>query len=74
MVDHGDPGGQVAGVIVTSASVVAVILLTFEARYAIAWAAVAVGAVLAAVITKNSSERAADGAYGVLYIAPACLA
>jgi phosphatidate cytidylyltransferase len=26
------------------------------------------------VITKNSAERATDGAYGVLYIAPACLA
>ena len=26
------------------------------------------------MITKGSAERATDGAYGVLYIAPACLA
>ena len=68
------PGAKWRAVAMTSLSVVAVILLTFEELYAWAWGAVILGAVITAVITKNSAERATDGAYGVLYIAPACLA
>ncbi len=68
------PAAKWRAVAMTSLSVVAVILLTFEGLYAWAWSSVVVGAVITAVITKNSSERATDGAYGVLYIAPACLA
>ena len=68
------PAARWRAVTVTSVAVVGVILLTFEGRYVLAWTAVVLGALVAAVITKGSSERAADGAYGVLYIAPACLA
>lgn len=68
------PAAKWRAVVATSVSVVAVILLTFETRYALAWAAVALGALVVAMITKGSAERATDGAYGVLYIAPACLA
>lgn len=68
------PAAKWRAVAATSVSVVAVILLTFAERYALAWGAVVLGAVVAAAITKNSAERATDGAYGVLYIAPACLA
>ena len=68
------PHAKWRAVVVTALAVVAVIQLTFLGRYAAAWAAIVIGAVLAAVITKGSAERAADGAYGVLYIGPACLA
>ncbi len=68
------PAARWRAIAVTSIAVVAVILLTFAGLYAWAWGAVALGAIIAAFITKNSAERATDGAYGVLYIAPACLA
>lgn len=68
------PAAKWRAILMTSAAVVAVILLTFAGLYLWAWSSVVIGAVLTAVVTKNSAERAADGAYGVLYIAPACLA
>jgi phosphatidate cytidylyltransferase len=57
----------------TSLAVVAVIFLAFLGRFGEAWVAVAVGALAAAALAGGASERAIDGAYGVLYIAPACL-
>ena len=68
------PAAKWRAILMTSAAVVAVILLTFAGLYVWAWVCVVIGAVLTAVVTKNSAERATDGAYGVLYIAPACLA
>jgi phosphatidate cytidylyltransferase len=68
------PAAKWRAVLMTSAAVVAVILLTFAGHYVWAWACVVAGAIATAVVTKNSAERATDGAYGVLYIAPACLA
>ncbi len=68
------PNARWRAVAATSLAVVGVILLTFMARYVLAWGTVLAGAVLTAVITKGSAERATDGAYGVAYIAPACLA
>jgi len=59
--------------VVTSLAVAAVIFLAFLGRFAEAWAVVIVGAAAAAAIAGLASERAIDGAYGVLYIAPACL-
>ncbi len=59
--------------VATCLAVVAVIFLAFLGRFGEAWAAVAVGALLAAVLAGSASERAIDAAYGVLYIAPACL-
>ena len=59
---------------VTTAAVVLVILLGFLRLYPAAWAAVVAGSIVAALISKAQAERAADGGYGVLYIAPACLA
>lgn len=59
---------------VTTIFVVAVILLAARDQYGWAWSCVFVGAVVAGVVAKDVSARALDGAYGVLYIAPACLA
>lgn len=59
--------------LVTSLAVVAVVLLAYDGRYTLAWACVALGAVMAGVLAKAAGERAVDAAYGVLYIAPAGL-
>ena len=56
---------------------VAVLAAVFAAQigwYRSAWALVVAGALLAAFITRHKAERAADAAYGVIYIAPACIA
>lgn len=54
-----------------SLAVVLVILFAFEGWYIAAWATAAAGAALAALVARG--PRAIDAAYGVLYIAPACL-
>ena len=56
---------------------VAVLAAVFAAQvgwYRTAWALVVGGAAVAAFITRRKVERAADAAYGVIYIAPACIA
>ncbi len=56
---------------------VAVLAAVFAAQvgwYRTAWALVIGGALVAAFITRRKVERAADAAYGVIYIAPACIA
>jgi phosphatidate cytidylyltransferase len=58
---------------VIAISVVGVVLLAFVGHYALAWALIGVGAVAAAVVAGRGGDRAIDAAYGVLYIAPACL-
>jgi len=55
-------------------AILAVVFLTFEGQIAPAAACVAVGALAAAVVSRGLAPRAIDAAYGVLYIAPACLA
>jgi phosphatidate cytidylyltransferase len=57
----------------TSVSVGAVILLAFTGRYGESWVVIALGAAVAALAASRAGERGIDGAYGVLYIAPACL-
>lgn len=56
---------------------VAVLAAVFAAQvgwYKTAWALMIGGALVAAFITRRKVERAADAAYGVVYIAPACIA
>jgi phosphatidate cytidylyltransferase len=50
-----------------------VIFLAFTGRYADAWVAIALGGTLTALVSAVAGQRAIDAAYGVLYIAPACL-
>jgi phosphatidate cytidylyltransferase len=67
------PKGARLATVVTSFAVVAVIFLAFLGRFAEAWAVIGLGALLAAFAAGAAAERPIDGAYGVLYIAPACL-
>lgn len=61
--------------VVTTLAVVTVVMLAFSGLYPEAWACVGVGALGAAAVARGAaSRRAIDAAYGVLYIAPACLA
>ena len=45
---------------------------TYHPRWA--WAVVVIGAAVCAMVAKGRLERRADAAYGVIYIAPACVA
>ena len=67
------PTAALRAACVTSVSVAVVIFLAFIGRFADAWMVTALGAVLAAVAVRAAGARAIDAAYGVLYIAPACL-
>lgn len=58
---------------VTMAAILVVVLLAYFRLYASAWACVIVGALAAAWAARGVADRAIDAAYGVLYIAPACL-
>jgi phosphatidate cytidylyltransferase len=55
------------------AAVLIGVLLAYEHHYSLAWTAVAVGAAAAALVARGVAERPADAAYGVAYIAPACI-
>lgn len=57
---------------VTTAVLCAVFLVHFE-HYWLAWGAVVLGAAAAALVARGVAERPADAAYGVIYIAPACM-
>ncbi len=62
-----------AATAVTGVAVVGVILLAFLGRFGLAWGLIAVGTAAAAAVAGRAGDRAVDAAYGVLYIAPACL-
>jgi len=59
-------------VAVTAAVLVAIFLAYLSKDY-LAWGAVAVGALAAALIARGVAERPADAAFGVIYIAPAAV-
>jgi phosphatidate cytidylyltransferase len=55
-------------------AIVAVVLLTYAHLTFAAFVVIGVGAIAAAAVSKGHAMRAMDAAYGVFYIAPACLA
>ena len=67
------PRAAFRATLVTSLAVAGVIFLAFYGRFGTAWAVIGVGGLLAAAVARASAERPIDGAYGVFYIAPACL-
>jgi phosphatidate cytidylyltransferase len=56
-----------------TAAVLASVFLGHQQHLPLAWAAIALGAVAAALVARGVAERPADAAYGVFYIAPAAL-
>ncbi len=67
------PKARTPATAVIGLAVVGVILLAFVGRFTLAWEVSLAGAVAAAAIAGRAGDRAVDAAYGVLYIAPACL-
>jgi phosphatidate cytidylyltransferase len=67
------PNAAARATLVTSLAVAGVIFLAFIGSYGEAWLVIGLGALIAALVAWGASDRALDGAYGVLYIAPACL-
>jgi len=67
------PRDELRAAMISSIAVVAVILLAFTGQFLAAWACVVAGAMVVAAATRKNAEHAIDGAYGVFYIAPACL-
>lgn len=56
-----------------TAAILVAIFLGYESHFGLAWLAIPVGAIAAALVARGVAERPADAAYGVLYIAPAAL-
>jgi phosphatidate cytidylyltransferase len=67
------PRGGRRVTVVTAAAIVGVVLLAFVGQYGAAWSLIGLGGLAAAVVAGRAGDRAVDAAYGVLYIAPACL-
>ena len=67
------PHAARSAAITISATVVVVIFLAFTGRYGLAWLCVILGALGVVGATRRHAAHAIDGAYGVFYIAPACL-
>lgn len=57
-----------------AAAVLLAVALSYEGHYGLAWIAVVLGAAAAALVARGVAERPADAAFGVIYIAPACVA
>jgi phosphatidate cytidylyltransferase len=55
-------------------AVLVAVVAAFRGHYYLTWPLLAAGAILAAMIARGAVERRADAAYGVIYIAPACIA
>jgi phosphatidate cytidylyltransferase len=68
------PTAWVRVAVAMAAAVVAVVLLTYADHIILAIAMIGVGAVAAAIVSRGVTERRADAAYGVLYVAPAGMA
>lgn len=56
-----------------TAAVLAGVFLAYQDQDLLAWTAVVVGALAAALVARGVAERPADAAFGVIYIAPAAI-
>jgi phosphatidate cytidylyltransferase len=68
------PTAWVRVAVAMAVAVVAVVLLTYLDHIVWAVATIGVGCVAAAIVSRGVTERRADAAYGILYVAPAGLA
>lgn len=68
------PGAPIRIAAAVTVAVLAALFTAYYGHYRIAWLIAGVGAVATAVVGRSLSERPADTAYGVIYIAPAVLA
>ncbi|MEO8115382.1 MAG: phosphatidate cytidylyltransferase [Phenylobacterium sp.] len=67
------PGAPIRVSAAVAVAVLAGVFLGYEDHFSWGWIATGVGAVAAALVARGMAERPADAAFGVLYIAPACI-
>ncbi len=68
------PGAPIRIAAAVTVAVLISLFFAYYGHYRVAWAIAAVGALVTALVGNSLSERPADTAYGVIYIAPAVLA
>jgi len=68
------PGAPIRVAAAVTAAILVALFTAYYGHYRMAWLLGAVGATVAAVVGRSVSERPADTAYGVVYIAPAAIA
>jgi phosphatidate cytidylyltransferase len=67
------PGAPIRVAAAVTVAILAGLFSAYYGHYRIAWVLAGVGAIVAAVVGRTLSERPADTAYGVIYIAPAAI-
>jgi phosphatidate cytidylyltransferase len=67
------PGAPIRVSAAVTVAVLSGVFLGHEGHFGLAWIAVVVGAAAAALVARGVAERPADAAFGVFYIAPACI-
>lgn len=68
------PRAPVGVALAVGLAVLVALFAAFRGHYILTWPLVAAGAVAAALLARGAVERRADAAYGVIYIAPSCIA
>jgi len=68
------PGAPIRVAAAVTVAILVALFAAYYGHYRSAWVLGAVGALVAAVVGRSLSERPADTAYGVVYIAPAAIA
>ncbi len=68
------PKAPVGVALAIGVAVLIAVIAAFREHYYLTWPLLAVGALLAGLLARGAVERRADAAYGVIYIAPACIA
>jgi phosphatidate cytidylyltransferase len=67
------PGAPIRIAAAVMVAVLAALFSAYYGHYRIAWLIAGIGTIVAAIVGRSLSERPADTAYGVIYIAPAVL-
>jgi len=67
------PKAPVGVAIAVGVAVLISLVAAFRGHYILTWPLAAAGAAAAALLARGAVERRADAAYGVIYIAPACI-
>lgn len=68
------PKAPVGVALAIGVAVLVAVIAAFREHYYLTWPLLIAGAALAALLARGAVERRADAAYGVFYIAPACIA
>jgi phosphatidate cytidylyltransferase len=68
------PGAPIRVAAAVTVAILVALFCAYYGHYRMAWVLGVIGAAVAAVVGRSLSERPADTAYGVVYIAPAAIA